>query len=178
MNKLKLEVLSFKYLLKNIIYAVYDLNLKVDRLLEKEGLVRPQPTVEELLDKSNDVWFDMFKLTKPQYQKLIEEYGLDLTTQCCVALDDFIRDKGYVPHGRPLSAIKRVIALNIMKDKDEPMYDEVQVFEDIPYEEVDTEEKAKKYIMSIPKYKRNITKEVIELIERFNITSLDLKEKK
>lgn len=178
MNKLRLEVMTFKYLLKNIIYAVYDLNLKVDRLLEKEGLVRPQPTIEELLDKSNDVWFDMFKLTKPQYQKLIEEYGLDLTTQCCVALDDFIRDKGYVPHGRPLTAIKKVISLNLKNDKEEPAYTDTRIFEEINYEDIDTEEKAKKYIMSIPKYKRNITKEVIELIERFNITSLDLKEKK
>ena len=177
MNKIKLEVMSFKYLLKNVIYAIYDLNLKVDRLLEKEGLVRPQPTVEELLDKTNDIWFDMFRLTKPQYQKLIEEYGLDLTTQCCVALDDFIRDKGYVPYGRPYNAIKRVIALNIMRDKEPPAYEDTQIFEPIPYEEVDTLDKAKKYIMSIPKYKRNITKEVIELIERFNITTLNLKEK-
>ena len=179
MNKLKLEVLTFKYLLKNIVYAIYDLNYKVDLLLKREKI---EPDTKELkalpipTTKQDDIYFDMFQLTKLQYDKLINDYGLDLTTKCCVALDDFIRDKGYVPYGTPIKAIRRVIALNLIKEKFETKTykEDIEVYEDIKYEDISNIDEAKKYILSIPSYKRNITKEVIDLIDRFDIQDLNL----
>jgi hypothetical protein len=177
MNKLKLEVLTFKYLLKNIVYAIHDLNYKVDVLLSKNKLEIANPIdlkSTPLDDKSNTVYFDMFKLTKAQYSSLVEEYGLDITTLACCALDDFIRDKGYMPYGTPIQALKKVMVVHAQYIRNkEPLYkDEVEV-NDIPiYDRIETIEQAKKYIKSIPMYRRNITKEVIELIERFNIEEL------
>lgn len=178
MNKLKLEVLTFKYLLKNIVYAIHDLNMKVDLLLDEHGIGynRKQLHVLPMSDKGNDIYFDMFSLTKIQYSNLIDEYGLDLTTQCCVALDDFIRDKGYIPYGKPLKAIKKVLSVNLSKEKKEKVYEDIPIYESIKYEDISNVDEAKKYIMSIPKHKRNITKEVIELIDRFNIKTLSLKD--
>lgn len=181
MNKLKLEVMSFKYLLKNIVFAIHDLNMKVDLLLDSNGLGYNSKATKTipLSDRGKDVFFDMFGLTKLQYSKLVEEYGLDFTTQCCMALDDFIRDKGYVPYGNPVRAIKKVLSINLSKSLNkEKAYEDIPIYEEIKYEDISTEEEAKRYILSIPSHKRNINKEVIELVERFNIEDLYLGKKK
>ena len=177
MNRLKLEVLTFKYLLKNIVYAIHDLNYKIDLLLSKNNLEVANPIYLKstpLDDKSNTVYFDMFKLTKSQYSSLVEEYGLDIVTMACCGLDDFIRDKGYIPNGKPLTALKKTLVpyVSYLKNKDKVYQEEVEV-NDIPiYDRIETIEQAKKYIKSVPAYRRNITKEVIELVERFNIEEL------
>ena len=177
MNRLKLEVLTFKYLLKNIIFAIHDINYKLDVLLSKNKLEIANPIdlkSTPLDDKSNTVYFDMFKLTKTQYSSLIEEYGLDIVTLGCCALDDFIRDKGYAPYGTPLNALKKVMLVYATQmNKEEPVYRTDMEVNNVPiYDRIETIEEAKRYIKSIPLYKRNITKEVIELIERFDIEEL------
>ena len=181
MNKLKLEVMSFKYLLKNIVFAIHDLNMKVDLLLDSNGLGYDSKATKIIPcgDKSKDIFFDMFGLTKLQYARLVDEYGLDMTTQCCIALDDFIRDKGYVPYNNPVQAIKKVLSINLSKSSNkEKAYEDIPIYEEIKYEDISTEEEAKKYILGIPTHKRNISKEVIELVERFNIKDLYFKKEK
>lgn len=177
MNKLKLEVMTFKYLLKNITFAINDLNYKMDLLLQKNKLVPDDKRyLTPLADKSNDIFFDMYSISKDKYEKLVNEFGLDVTVKCCIALDDYVRDKGYMPYGNPSSAIKRIISINVMKDRElEKSYEDTKIYDGINFEDVKDPTTAKKYILSVPYHKRNISPEVIELIERFELTDLDVK---
>lgn len=175
-SKLKIELLGYKYLMKTLIYGMYDLHYKLDILLDKYNLKDEElPKTPMRQDKTNDVYFDLFQISKFTYKRLIDKYGLDVVTKCCGALDDFIRDKGYCPYGTPLKAITKIIGIHSKERKSDGLNKAVDIFEPIDYNTIADVTTAKKYILSIPYWKRNITKEVIELIERFNIEDLNIR---
>jgi hypothetical protein len=171
-----LELYSMRYLINNLIFSQYEINRKLDILLEREGkelkkVPRPRPKSLE-----NDIGFDMFALSEQQYQKLIDRYGVDLTSKCCVALDHFIKTNGYMPYKNPLESITKVIAVNVMKeeiDKHKKELDDLPIYDyDINHEDIENKEDARMFIKSIPAHIRNIDSRVKYLVDKFNLKEL------
>lgn len=171
-----IELYSIRYLINNLIFSQYEINRKLDILLEREGKEYKKKPVARPKSMEDDVHFDLFSLTNQQYQKLIDKYGVDLTSKCCLALDHFIKTNGCMPYKNPLESITKVIAVNVMKDEIDkhkqelgsiPIYDY-----DIDYETISTPEDARMFIKSIPSHIRNIDSRVKYLVEKFNLQEL------
>ena len=167
------ELLSIRYLINNLIFSNYELNRKLDLLLEKEGKSlqgkpKPRPKTAE-----KDITFDLFSLSESQYQKLIDKFGVDLTSKCCLALDNFIRNKGFMPYKNGYDSITKIIALNVMKkelDKNKQTKEVVIYNNDIDINTITSASDARKFIKSIPSHLRNIDNRVEILVNKFDLT--------
>lgn len=168
-----IDLLSIRYLINNLIFSNYELNRKLDLLLEKEGKQlqskpKPRPKTAE-----KDIAFDLFSLTESQYQKLLDKFGVDLTSKCCLALDNFIRKNGYMPYKNGYDSITKLIALNVMKkeiDKDKELQNMVVFNNEIDINEIQNATEARKFIKTIPTHLRNIDTRVEMLVNKFDLT--------
>lgn len=137
-------------------------------------LAKNKITKEEIKKKRKEtkvvdgVKFDLFELSKSQYEGLVEHYGYDTVTRACAMLDDFIRDKKYCPYGKPVLALKKVMLLHALKEKlDSRDGDAINKIIDPSL--IKTKQEALEYIETVPRYIRNVDTVVLELKERFKI---------
>lgn len=172
MDKIELELNSIRYLINNLIFSNYELNRKLDLLLEKENKQlqsKPKPRPKTM---EKDIAFDLFSIKESQYQKLIDKFGVDITSKCCLALDNFIRKNEFMPYKNAYESINRIIALNVMRDeidKNKAVNEIVIYNDDIDYNSISTPEDARKFIKTIPTHLRNIDSRVETLVNKFDL---------
>ena len=170
-ESIDLELKSIRYLINNIILRLYSQSELLTLLLAKNN-IKPEPK-KRLRKKdvviADGIKFDLFSLSKAQYNKLVEEYGYDTVTRACAMLDNYVREKGYVPYGKPALALRKVMILHALKEKLDDKRLNVTTYKDIDCKLIDNKEDAIQYINNIPNHIRNISPEVRELAERFNI---------
>ena len=89
--------------MNNILVGLYDVQLRLNN-------IKPIKMEYDLTDYNADgktLSFDLFTLTKEQYQKLLDKYGVDVVHKACVKLDNFIKTEGYIPFRTPAMALGR-----------------------------------------------------------------------
>jgi hypothetical protein len=169
LETIALELKSIRYLINNLLTTMMDIRALLSLLLAKNKI-----TKEEIKKKRKEVVvkdgvkFDLFELSTSQYNGLVDSYGYDTVCRAASMLDDFIRDKGYCPYGKPVLALKKVMLLHALKEKLESR-DGKAITKIIDPTLIETKEEAIEFIQSVPSYKRNIDPIVIDLKERFSI---------
>lgn len=170
LESITIELKSIRYLINNIIVLLFDIKKLLTLLLAKENIKLPKEkkkTRDEVIQ--DGIKFDMFELNQTQYNALLGEFGYDITCRACAMLDDYVRDKGYVPYGKPALALRKVMIVHALKEKLDSQKVGVVTFKDIDHNLIDNKKDALAFIESIPKHIRNVSPEVRELVERFNI---------
>lgn len=110
------ELKSLRYLVNNLILSVYDMRLKINDLLPPKR----RTLIPEVNVNGNAVKFDLFLLSKKQYDSLVDKYGVDVVTKACVKLDEFIKLNDYIPFKIPhLSLSRKFIKEVIAEDNKE-----------------------------------------------------------
>lgn len=174
----EIELITIRYLINNLIINQYEVNRKLDNIteiligrntneLKADKIVeRPKP-----LSVDNDIKFDMFKLTDKQYQKLLDKYGLDIVSECCVVLDDFIKKNEYIPYGKPYLALDKYISNQVMTERIRQREETIKSIEkiNIDYNSIETKEQALDFILTIPEHLVNVDSRVKELKDRFDL---------
>ena len=171
MESIDLELKSIRYLLNNVVLQIHTQSELLTLLLAHNN-IKPQPkkrTRKKDAIIADGIKFDLFQLSKSQYNSLVEEYGYDTVTRACAMLDNYVREKGYVPYGKPALALRKVMILHALKEKLEDKKLNVVTYKDIDPSLIETKEDAIQYINNTPKHIRNVSPEVRELAERFNI---------
>ena len=84
-------------------------------------------------------------------------------------LDVYIREKGRIPYNKPVLAIRNMMILKALKAKLEDIKIDVTDIKDIDSKLIDNRADAVAFIQCVPKHLRNVSPEVRELAERFNI---------
>lgn len=171
MESIDLELKSLRYLINNLIIQNHTQSELLTLLLAKNN-IKPEPKKKPKKKDiiiADGIKFDLFSLSKTQYNKLVDEYGYDTVTRACAMLDNYVREKGYVPYGKPALALRKVMILHALKEKLEDKRLTITTYKDIDSKLIDNKEDAIVYINNIPKHIRNVSPEVRELAERFNI---------
>ena len=175
-DKILLEIKTNRYLINNLVLSHYKLSKELNnfkKLLKDKKIIKNEEedyikaTVKE--PKADDVKFEFFSITQTQYNKLVKDYGLDITQRAMVLLDDFIRDNNYIPHRNAYRALKRIMIIQSVKEKIKSFSTEALNIKDIDYKQIETKEEAEKYILSTPSHLRNVSNGVIYLKEKFGI---------
>lgn len=171
LESIALELKSLRYLINNMIITLHTNNELLTLLLAKNKIEIPK---KKRVKKSEEIImdgikFDMFKLSKTQYNGLCEEYGYDTVTRACAMLDNYVRERGYIPYGKPALALKKVMILHALKEKIEDSKLRITTHKDIDSSLIDNKKDAIAFIQSVPSHIRNVSPEVRELAERFNI---------
>lgn len=169
LESITIELKSIRYLINNIIILLFDIKKLLALLLAKENIKIPKEkkTKHEVI--YDGIKFDMFELNQTQYNALVNEFGYDITCRACAMLDDYIRDKGYTPYGKPALALRKVMIIHALKEKLDSQKVGMVTFKDIDHNLIDNKRDALAFIESVPKHIRNVSPEVRELVERFNI---------
>lgn len=175
MESIALELKSIRYLINNIIITIQSQNELLALLLAKNN-IKPEPK-KKIKKKdiiiADGIKFDLFTLSKTQYNSLVEDYGYDTVTRACAMLDNYVREKGYVPYGKPAMALRKVMILHALKEKLEDAKLKITTFKDIDSNLIDNKKDAVAFIQSVPKHIRNVSPEVRALQERFNLSEDD-----
>lgn len=171
LESIAIELKSIRYLINNLITTLFDVKELLTLLLAKEGIKKTPDKPRKKANKTDDnkIKFDLFALTERQYNALIKEYGYDIVCRACAMLDDYVRDKGYVPYKNPALALKKCMVIHAMKQKIEEQKVGFVTFKDIDHTLIDNKADAISFINSVPKHIRNVDPSVRQLVERFNI---------
>ena len=169
-EKILIELKTLRYLYNNLTLSFFEVNRKLDLLLKQEGkevkIPLPQPVYKT--DRTA-VKFELFTLTEIQYNRLVKEFGNDIVIRSCVMLDDFIKDKGYIPHRTPFQALKKVIIIQALKERVEDTKVEIVDSLSIDYTQIETVKDAYTYIRNVPSYMRNVEEGCRYLVDKFKI---------
>lgn len=109
------ELKAIRYLLNDLILYVYDLRVKLDEIKPSANKYRTrEPNVG-----GDTIGFDLFNISKKQYNSLIDKYGIDIVNRSCVALDEFIKINEYLPYGNAYRAIDKKFTKEIKEENNE-----------------------------------------------------------
>lgn len=109
----EVELKALRYLINDLILAVYDLRIKLEELKpSKRGYAVGEPNAN-----GDSIKFDLFTIKKDKYKSLIDHYGVDVVNRACVKLDEFIKLNEYIPYGRASDALGRRFVKEVLSDK-------------------------------------------------------------
>ena len=97
------EIRALRYTMNNILVGLYDVQLRLNNIKP----IKMEYALTDYNAAGKTVSFDLFTLTKEQYQKLLDKYGVDVVHKACVKLDNFIKTEGYIPFRTPAMALGR-----------------------------------------------------------------------
>lgn len=171
LESITLELKSLRYLINNVVVLLSDIKELLNMLLQKEGVKVDRQHKQKKADPIKDgIKFDMFTLKPSQYNALIQEFGYDIMCRACAMLDDYIRDRGYIPYGNAIQALKKIMIIHALKEKLDSQKVGVVTYKDVDTTAIETKQDAIAFINSVPPHVRNIDKSVQELLKRFDIT--------
>ena len=163
MDSLELELRGIRYLINNLTLQIFDLREKLEDI---KPSTRPY-TLPTPNNSGDDVKFDMFSMSRDRYARLCDKYGVDIVNRGCARLDSYIRDKEHIPYKHPNIALERKFIKDILFEDRQKQLEELST--DISIEDVVDKQSAICYINSIPPHLRDISNEVKELREKFEL---------
>lgn len=171
LESIAIELKSLRYLINNLITALFDIKQLLALLLAKEEIKEPKKRKRKknAIGDENAIKFDLFSLTPRQYESLVKEYGYDIVCRAGAMLDDYIRGKGYIPYGNPALALKKCMIIHAMKEKLDEQKVGFVTFKDIDHTLIENKADAIAFINAVPRHIRNVDPSVRELRERFDI---------
>lgn len=118
--------------------------------------------------EDNIVVFDLVRITKEQYNKLIWMWGVDKTNKCIGILNEWLKKKNIT---KKISHYRQLVGWVERKyHQDNNISDDLLV----DYGGIKYKWQAKKYIKSIPKELRMLDSQVKYLINKFDINIMEL----
>lgn len=107
------ELRALRYLINDLILAVYDVRVKLDELAP----TKRKYTMREPNANGSALAFDLFQLPQDKYNNLVDQYGVDIVNRACVKLDEFIKINQYIPYGKPQFALGRRFIKEVLKEE-------------------------------------------------------------
>lgn len=118
--------------------------------------------------EDNIVEFNLVRLTKEQYNKLIWLWGEEKTSKCIEILNEWLSKKNIT---KKISHYRQLVGWVERKYYQENDVNDKSI---LNYGNIDSKWKAKKYILSIPKELRYLDSQVKYLINRYDINIMEL----
>ena len=139
-------------------------NLPKERKEKKKERNNPQ------IDFSTSIEFNSFTLSQTKFDQLLREYDHDVVADSCVILDKLIGINGKAYKDIPRKLEELCKQLSLREKLVETLDASARVLRQVPYEQIEDEITAKKYIFATPSYLRNVDKGCQYLCEKFGIS--------
>ena len=174
------ELLVNRYLLSAVLSNLYKLDTMVGNKLNQiakekknEKKISSTPPKRKVRKKEKEdaqaIYFERFSILPEQYQALIEEYGVEITTEACVMLDGYLKTTNTNLKDN-FKKLKEWAIHLVMKERLSNLRaDIMEASNDFNVEQIEDKVTALKYINSVPRYKRNIDKGVKYLVDKFKL---------
>lgn len=184
------ELLINRYMLSVILSNLFAMDKKIAYFLDQDIKQRRQEIKQEKKEEKESnkvkekrkeinkekkkaftetIQFERFSITSEQYQALVNEYGVEVTTDACVFLDGYLKETGLQVKDYYRKLKQWAIHL-VMRDRLSSIRRDIQkITQDIDYKTIEDKDTARKYIISVPDHMRNIDPAVKYLVEKFDI---------
>ena len=163
MDNIELELRGIRYLINNLILQIFDLREKLEDI---KPSTRPY-TLPTPNNSGKDIKFDLFSLPKEKYQRLCDVYGVDVVNRACSRLDSYIKNNEHIPYKYPNIALERKFIKDVLADDRKDKL--ISHSDIINIDEVVDKETAMCYINSIPTHLRDVSEEVKQLREEYDL---------